>query len=165
MCWTLTLLLLIGADPSPGGKTPRRPNPLAPSLPELTDAEEDRLDSLIDRFIAADTGKLQGDEAKTAMNDFKSLGPEATFALIRGFNKAASIEHSCPALTIAKKLSSTLRTTEDTQLLQYVKENLGAGVKKTRYGDVINDMKVGCTARMSAIKNQPNTNIIGTPKP
>ena len=71
------------------GRTPRQPNPFAPSLPQLTDEEEKQLDDTVERFIAADTGKQTGPNAKKAIDDFKELGPEATFALIRGMNKAA----------------------------------------------------------------------------
>src|SRR6516165_417078 len=74
----------------------RKPNPFAPSLPELTDAEEEKLDQTINRFIAADTGKLQGAEARDAVADFKKVKPEAIPALIRGLNRAARIDHSCP---------------------------------------------------------------------
>ena len=69
---------------------------MAPSLPELTDKEEAELDRIIDRFIQADTGKIAGSEARKAMDDFKELGPEATFALLRGFNKSAHIDHKLP---------------------------------------------------------------------
>src|SRR5688572_22305512 len=92
-------LLPLGDPQPPTGKienTPRKPHPLAPSLPELSEEEEAKIDAIIDRFIEADTGKLHGPEAKKALQDFHRLGPEATFALIRGMNKAAAIDHSCP---------------------------------------------------------------------
>ena len=73
--------------------------------------------------------------------------------MIRGFNKSAHIDHSCPALTIARKLSSYLRRTADTELLQYAKENIGVGVKKTRHGEVIQDLKSGCARRITALNN------------
>lgn len=159
-------LLFLAADPVPKETgTPRKPHPLAPSLPELTDAEERKIDTVIDQFIAADTGKLTGLEAKNAVTEFKQLGPEATFALIRGFNKSAQIDHSCPALTIGRKLTSFLRQTNDIDLLKYAKENIGAGVKKTRHGDVIREVKMGCSQRITYIKNMPNSELINTPKP
>lgn len=157
------LLLTMAADPAPK-ETPRKPNALAPSLPELTDKEEMEIDSIIDKFILADTGKLGGPEGKKAMDDFKQLGPEATFSLIRGFNKSAHIDHSCPALTISRKLTSILRSSSDVSLLQFAKENIGAGVKKTKYGDVINNLKLGCSQRITALKNQPMSQLIN-PKP
>jgi hypothetical protein len=157
---------MLGADPVPKDTgTPRKPHPLAPSLPELTDKEEAELDRIIEKFIAADTGKLAGKEAKSALDEFKQLGPEATFALIRGFNKSAHIDHSCPALTIARKLTAILRSSDDIELLQFAKENIGAGVKKTRHGDVIRDVKMGCTQRITAIKNKPSSELRNLPPP
>jgi hypothetical protein len=153
--------LLPAADPQPpktgtidNTQTPRKPHPLAPSLPELSEDEEKQIEAVIDRFIAADTGKLQGPEARKALQDFHKLGPEATFALIRGMNKAAAIDHSCPAVTIAAKLQATLKRTGDTQLLQYARENIGAGVTKSRHMGVLKDLKVTCTARQAALERQ-----------
>src|SRR5258708_15721683 len=104
---TLTLLtaalsLSLAADPS--ADKPRPPNPFAPTLPQLTKEEEDDLDAVIDRFILADTGQLTGADAKAALKDFNALGPEAVFALIRGLNRAAVPDQSCPTLVIANKL-------------------------------------------------------------
>jgi hypothetical protein len=151
------------AKPSPGSpeKTPRKPSPFAPSLPDLTDAEEEVLDRLIDRFIEADIGKLVGPDAKKAVAEFQALGPEATFALIRGLNKAAAINHSCPAVTIAKKLSGTLRTTRDKQLLEFARENIGSGVESSRHMAVLKDLKVTASLRKSAIEREPTPEIRG----
>lgn len=161
-----TLLVILAAEPTPNDSgTPRRPHPLAPSLPELTDKEEAAFDAVIDKFIAADTGQLSGADARKAMDEFKRLGPEATFALIRGFNKSAHIDHSCPALTIGRKLTVILRSSDDVQLLQFAKENVGAGVKKTRHGDVIRDIKMGCSQRITAIKNKPLSKLERLPPP
>jgi hypothetical protein len=156
-------MLVLSADPATKSDdtTPRKRNPLAPSLPLLTSKEEDELDTIIDRFIQADTGKMTGPEAKKAMDEFKELGPEATFALIRGMNKAAKINHSCPALTIGRKLGAIVRNSNDRDLLLYAKENIGLGVKSSQHMDTIKDLKSGCTARLSAIKNAPITEIKG----
>src|SRR5262245_20447441 len=97
---SLTLLtaafLSLAADPS--ADKPRPPNPSAPTLPLLTKEEEDNLDAVIDRFILADTGQTKGEEAKAAVKEFNALGPEAVFALIRGLNRAAVADQSCPTL-------------------------------------------------------------------
>src|SRR4051794_19954780 len=134
--------------------TSRKPNPLAPSLPELSEDEEKKIDAVIDRFIEADTGKLAGPDAKTAIQEFHKLGPEATFALIRGLNKAAAIDHSCPAVTIARKLNGTLKATADTQLLQFARENIEAGVEKSRHMAVINELKMTCSTRKTQVERQ-----------
>src|SRR5262249_3755541 len=93
---TLSFALLLAGDSPTKNETLRKPNPLAPSLPLLTDEEETKLDEIVDRFIQYDTGKLRGDSSKNALKDFQGLGPEATFALIRGLNKSANIEATCP---------------------------------------------------------------------
>ncbi|MCE9531259.1 MAG: hypothetical protein K8T89_09080 [Planctomycetes bacterium] len=161
-----TFLLTFGADPLPKETgTPRKPHPLAPSLSLLTDDEEKKLDTIIDRFILADTGKLDGGGAKKAMDDFKKLDEDSFFALIRGFNKSAPIDHSCPALTIGRKLASILRTSDDVSLLQYAKENIGAGVSKTQHGDVIRSLKSSCSQRINSLKSRPLPGVRNSMKP
>jgi hypothetical protein len=125
----------------------RKPNPFAPSLPQLTDEEEEKIDRIIDRFIRFDTGRLSGAEGKKALADFNKLGPETIFGLIRGLNKAAKLEASCPALTIGKKLAGMLRSTNDVQLLEFARENIGAGVGRTRHAGLLNDLRVACMVR------------------
>jgi hypothetical protein len=144
----LTLTLLMAGDP-PTSK-PREPNPFAPSLPLLTDEEENHLDEVITRFIQYDSGQLAGGDAKKARQDFDKLGPAAIPALIRGLNEAAKIEHSCPAVTIARKLGRMLSMTDDTELLQFARENIGAGITESRHMAVLRDLRLGCALR----KNQ-----------
>jgi hypothetical protein len=162
----LSLLLVLADPPAPPPKapkpdklegklsteTPRRPNPLAPSLPELTDDEEKKFDAIIDRFIEADSGQLKGPDAKKAIEEFKGLGPESFFALVRGLNKAARIDHSCPAVTIARKLTGILRSSNDPDLLQYAKENIGLGVKQSRHMDVLKELKFTSNMRLNSLK-------------
>src|SRR5258708_19535284 len=118
-CWFVAGLRLCADPPKPSGEgiTPRKPSPFAPSLPETTKEEEAKFDQIIDRFILADTGKLKGPEMKQAMQDFEKLPPESIFALIRGMNKAAAINHSCPPLVIGNRIHNQLRTTNALTLL------------------------------------------------
>src|SRR4051812_21717806 len=118
--------VLLAADPAPDTKPARKPHPLAPSLPELTKEEEEKLDDIINRFIQADIGGLQGPEGRQAQRDFEALGPEAIPALIRGINRAAQLEHSCPTLMIAKKLSRMLMKSDDQKLLDFARDEIGA---------------------------------------
>jgi hypothetical protein len=160
MSRTFLTLILVGLLPTllPAAKKPeRKPNPLAPSLPQLTDGEEEQIDRIIDRFIQADTGKLRGAEAKKAISDFDDLGPEAIFCLIRGLNKAAKIDASCPALKIGRKVGSILRVSSDMQLLEFARENIGAGVTRTRHGSILNDLRVACMVRKRVVAvNNPS---------
>ncbi len=139
----LALAAVMPADPD----TPRKPNPLAPSLPLLTDEEEEKLDGVINRFIDADIGKLRGADYDTAIKEFDKLGPEAIPALIRGLNRAALIEGSCPAVKIATKLSKMFSRTEDRELLTFARENIGAGVGRTQHSKVLAELRMVCTLR------------------
>src|SRR5207245_5092882 len=98
----------------------------------------------IKRFIQVDIGRLKGAEAQKALADFKRLGPEASFALIRGLNRAALIEGSCPALVIGRKLETILRSTNDVELLEFARENMGAGVTKSRHLGYLRGLCAGC---------------------
>jgi hypothetical protein len=130
----------------------RRPSSLAPSLPQLSDREEAEIDRIIDRFILADTGRLRGLLAKKAVLDFQKLGPCAIFGLIRGMNKAAVIEASCPALSIGKKLATMLRSTTDVELLEFARENIGVGLDRSTHRAVLADLRVLCMSRLRPVK-------------
>src|SRR5436190_18387310 len=133
----------------------REANPLAPSLPLLSDKEEEKIDDTIDRFIQYDMGQLRGEEGKKALQEFRQLGPEAIPGMIRGLNRAAKIESSCPAVTIAKKLAVMLRASNDPDLLDFARENVGAGIIQSRHLAVIKDLKVLCIMRKRAVGNNP----------
>ncbi len=147
---TLGLAAVLSGDPA----TPRKASSIAPSLPALTDEEEDKLDAVIDRFIDADCGKLRGDDYKKAVQEFDKIGPEGIPALIRGLNKAAAIEGSCPAVVIARKLNRMLSTSEDRELLDYARENIGIGVGRTRHAAVLQDLRVACMVRKGALARE-----------
>jgi len=159
---TLTVALLLPGDPAAPSTTPRKPNPFAPSLPLLAEKEEEELDQIIDRFIDFDTGKLHGEEGKQALAEFRRLGSESIPALIRGMNRAAKIDGSCPALTIAKKLRSLFAASNDRQLMDFARENIGAGITRSRHMSVIKDLKFYCLMRKRAI---PEDAVIPAPAP
>src|SRR5262245_61703554 len=129
---TLTLAVVLAAD-ADVKNAPRKPHPFAPSLPELTDEEEEQLDKIVDAWILYDSGQLGGEAGRKARADFQKLGPESIFALIRGLNRACEIEHSCPAVTIAKKIHSLLFASDDLELLEFARENVGIGIKMNRH--------------------------------
>ncbi|HVS34235.1 MAG TPA: hypothetical protein VMS17_01560 [Gemmataceae bacterium] len=150
----LTIVLaafLSGDPPTSDDPPPRKPNPLAPSLPQLTSEEEDRLDNIIDRFMLFDTGQLKGEEGKKARDDFDRLGPEAIPALIRGINRAAVMENSCPTLVIAKKLAKMLIASDDAELLDFAHDNIGAGIGHSMHMAVLQDLRTGCMIRRNAL--------------
>jgi hypothetical protein len=147
----VALLLAYPDGPTYKGQV-REPHPLAPSLPKLTEQEEEEITKTIDRFIEYDTGKLKGAAGKKALADFKALGPEATFLLIEGLNKAANMEDSCPAVLIAKKLSILVGGTKDKVLLGYARDCIGAGVTAKRHQVVLKDLRLACTLRKAALE-------------
>jgi hypothetical protein len=144
-------LLLGMAVDKPDPETQRQPHPLFPSLHELSDEEENRLDETIDRFIEYDSGKQKGPEGRKALAEFRKLGPDAIPALLRGLNKAAKIEHSCPAVQITKKLAKMLSTSKDTELLEFARENAGAGIERSRHMGIIKDLRVMCMLRKRTV--------------
>jgi HEAT repeat protein len=133
---------------------PREPNPLAPSLPLLTKKEQAAIQEVIDRFIQYETGKLSAKASAKALADFRALGPEATFQLIEGLNHAANIESSCPAVIIARRLAMILGGTQDLDLLDFARENIGAGVSAKRHMNVIKDLKLACALRKGLVQRQ-----------
>ncbi len=148
--FTLAMVLIPAQDISYRG-TPRPPNPLAPSLPLLTEAEYLEIEGIIDRFIQYDIGKLSGARGQQALRDFSQLGLEAVFPLIEGFNRAANLQHSCPAVIIGKKLARLLGSTRDPELLEFARENIGAGVTVGRHMNVVKDLRVGCMLRKTYV--------------
>jgi hypothetical protein len=150
----LTLTLFAASD-SPDTKEKPKHSPYAPSLPYLTKEEEEKIDEIIDRFMLYDIGRLQGEDARKALKDFKELGPEAIPALVRGLNRAAQIEHSCPVVVIAQKLGKLLAASEDRELFEFVRDNIGAGVGRTRHAGVLQDLRVGVSMRKNALARRP----------
>ncbi|MFO0879418.1 MAG: hypothetical protein U0840_18890 [Gemmataceae bacterium] len=148
----LALALLATADPE---SPPRKPSAIAPSLPALTREEEDRLDEVIDQFILADTGQLRGPEARKAMAAFDKLGMESVPALIRGLNRSARINHSCPVLMISKKLATLLGKSDDPVLLDFARDEIGATVTRTPHARVLQDLRVRLALRRNALAERP----------
>jgi hypothetical protein len=146
------LLCLVGAADKPASlETPRKPHPLFPSLHELSEEEENQLDDIVNRFIDYDSGKLKGPQGKKALADFQKLGPDAIPALLRGLNNAARIEHSCPAVQITRKLAKMLSSSRDIELLEFARENAGAGIERSRHLGIIKDLRVLCMFRKRAV--------------
>ena len=127
--------------PRRGRRRAAQPNPLAPSLPLLTSDEENHLDKVIDRFMLFDTGQLKGEEGKTALQDFTNLGPESIPALIRGINRAAVMDQSCPTLVIAKKLKGCSMASDDQDLLDFAHDNIAAGIERSQHLNVLQDLQ------------------------
>jgi hypothetical protein len=132
----------------------RERHPLAPSLPILTEKEIAQYEAIVERFIQYDIGKLPKAQGEKAKEEFMRLGPEAIFVLIEGFNRAANMEHSCPAVVIGKKIASIIRSTDDVTLINFAKDSIGAGVKARRHMGVVKDLQVTCILRKGFLQSQ-----------
>jgi hypothetical protein len=142
---------IVAADEPMDTKPMRKPHPFAPSLPQLTGDEEDKLDDIINRFMEADIGTLTGQEGAKAKKEFNALQPEAIPALIRGLNRAAKLEHSCPATVIAKKLNGLLMASEDAKLLDFARDEIGAGVGHTMHSAILSKLRLNCAMRKNTL--------------
>ena len=68
------------------------------------------------------------------------------------------INHSCPAVVIAKKLAGTIRATRDPMLLDYARENIGTGVERSQHMAVLKDFTITWSTTNSgapSISSQP----------
>jgi hypothetical protein len=147
-----TTLLLAGGD----SYADRPRHPLAPSLPVLTKEENAKLDAVVDKFIQHEIGKLPKAQEKQAKDDLYRLGPEAIFALVDGFNRAAQLESSCATVTIGKKIEIIISGTNDVDLILFVRENVAAGVddkikRKLPLVNSIRNVQTTCLLRKGEI--------------
>src|SRR5262245_40863886 len=149
---SVTIAMLL-AQTSPT-REERARHPLAPSLPILTEKEIARYEAIVERFIQYDIGKLPKSQGEKAKQEFMNLPPEAFFVLIEGFNRAANLEHSCPAVVIGKKIASILRSTDDVDLLNFAKDTIGSGVKARRHMGVVKDLQVTAILRKGFLQSQ-----------
>jgi hypothetical protein len=148
---TLALTLLL--SPAQVGPLTDRPRSIiAPSLPQLTREEEKALDDLLDRFMRADVGLLTGNDAVQATRDFNALGVESVPALIRGLNRAVQYKHACPAVQLTSKLSKLLAKSDDAELLDFARDNIGAGVPDNNpYLPRLKSLRTELALRMNAL--------------
>jgi len=146
MIYLTLVALLVAADDAP-----RKQSAIAPSLLALTKEEEAQIEKVVERLILADTGRLRGEEARKAIKEFDKLGPEAIPALIRGLNDSAKLSQSCPVVLITKKLIRLLDASTDPVLLEYAKDEIGAGIKGAAHARILQDLKFRVTLRKNAI--------------
>jgi hypothetical protein len=88
-------------------------------------------DDVVDQFIEYDLGKLTGDAGDRARRKFESLDYKAIPALVRGLNKSAAIQASCPVMVIETKLYQEVYKSRDPNLVAYALNNLGRDVPQS----------------------------------
>ncbi len=154
MSYLLLILLIMGQTVPITGK--REPNPLAPSLPLLSEAEEARYDKIVNQFIKYDLGQLPGAEGLKAKNDFLKLTSESIPALFRGLQISSKLDHSCPVAMISQKLKSFLLKSEDDELLDFARDELTSALEGSRHAPLLQDMRLGVTLRRKVVlANKP----------
>jgi HEAT repeat protein len=116
--------------------------------PKATPEREAQYDRVVDRFILADVGRLRGLEARKAVLDLQALGPEAIPALVRGLNRSATLDASCPVMSISEKLGALLAKCNDMELLAQVRDDIGKGVGFTPYASYLTALKQSCADRV-----------------
>lgn len=148
--WILGCALAVVSAQDASSPPFRLPHPLAPTLPQLSEREEDELDALIDRFMLFDIGRLPGPEGLKAQKDFEALKADAIPALLRGLARSARLDHDCPVTVIAKKLRLLLHATTDRQLLAFARDEADA-VDLRKHRGVVTALKVGITGQLAAL--------------
>ncbi|GBD37710.1 hypothetical protein HRbin36_02846 [bacterium HR36] len=146
-------------------KTADKPAPSKPPVPstelprrftgrpgELEPEEEDRLDALIDRFIEHDLG-LRHDPK--AVQEFQKLGVEAIPALVRALNRTAPLAQRCPPAMIAKKLISLMQRVEDVEVLDFIRREVGAGVRSGPNIGFLDSVRVNAMLRKRELLSRP----------
>ncbi len=128
---------------------------LLPAQAKSEEDQEKKRDAIIDRFILADTGRLAGAEAKKAIAEFDKLGVEAVPALIRGLNRSAKLDHTCPVLMISKKLGKILLACDDEKLIEFARDEIGAGLSKTPHAGTLADLRVRLAMHQNALARRP----------
>jgi HEAT repeat protein len=134
--------------------TDTRPIPLPVSIPQSGKSEQDRYNYIVDRFIEYDIGRLRGREGQKALEDFQRLDADSIPALVRGVNKAANIQSSCPIYVIVGRLRQLLMTTEDPAVLASAVENLGKGVPPgAPYGQMLAPLRQEGERRLNSLQD------------
>lgn len=128
-----------------------RPQPIIhplmtlPPLPPYNPAREAILDGVVDRVIQYDLGKIRGIQGQRALMDFRSLGPDSIPALVRGLQRAVTMDASCPVVVIGTKLSQLLSGTPQMEMVNYAYNNMNYF---GRYGNVVQGLRSICEHRL-----------------
>ena len=114
----------------------------APPLQAGEDRKGNACDAVVDQFILYDIGRLPGAEGQRAYRAFQALGTdEAIPALVRGVNKSARMQQSCPIVVIAGKLRGMLQSTSDRSMLEYAIRNLDGSGSGVFYGNYVESLR------------------------
>jgi hypothetical protein len=153
---------------SPGPDVKPAPLPAVAGLPKLSESlrltlsgeaapkevarptpqREALYDAVVQRYILYDVGRLKGPEGRKAELDFEALGPDAIPALVRGLNRSAALDASCPVSSISRKLGTLLASCGDRELLAQARDDIGKGVGPTLHHAYLTALKRDCAERL-----------------
>jgi HEAT repeat protein len=129
------------------------PGEAAPKeVPRATPEREALYDAVVQRFILFDVGRLPGLPGRKAALDFEALGPDAIPALVRGLNHSATLDASCPVVSISDKLGRLLASCSDVELLTEVRDSIGKGVGPTLHHAYLTALKQSSAERLKKSK-------------
>jgi hypothetical protein len=128
---------------------------LPSSLARISPFEQVNYKGVVDQFIRADIGQLQGAANRKAFADFYALGPRAIPSLVDGLNRAVNLPASCPAIVLASKLGQIIQKLDDTEVLDYIHANVGKNVIAQYHGYSLQNVKNACNSRRVALGLAP----------
>ena len=73
-------------------------------------------------------------------------------ALIRGINRASSLNHSCPVTVIAAKLDRLLGSSNDVRLLTFARDEMEAASQSSFHRVVVQNLRFAVTQRRNALQ-------------
>lgn len=130
----------------------RAAHPLAPSLPTLTAQEEKNFEHIIERYIQFKIGKLEGAEGVRAYQEFKNLPSAAFFQLVDAFNRTGQRDLHCPHVVIGQRIRNILQGSQDLELLNFARENLGVGVRSARCQAMVKELQSALVFRRAQVQ-------------
>jgi hypothetical protein len=143
------------SKPSPQSSATPVPRRVFTGRPgELEPEEEDRIDAIIDRFIQHDLGVRPDPKA---VQEFQALGIEAIPALVRALNRTAPLAQKCPPAMIAKKLNSLLLRVQDPEVCDFVRREVGAGIRSGPNVAFLDSVRFNAMLRKRQLLSQPPT--------
>ncbi len=113
-------------------------------------------DRIVNDFIAYDIGQLRGQPGQQAYQRFFQAlnGEEALPALVRGVNKAARIQSSCPIVVISTKLQAIVAAAKDEKALAPAFSELNAKDGQVYYAAYVNSLRQAIDKRLSQLTGE-----------
>ena len=128
-------------------------------VPKATPQREAVYDDVVQRYILYDIGRLRGLAGRKAALDFEALDLDAIPALVRGLNRSATLDASCPVMAISQKLTTLLSKCDDLEMIAQMRDTIGKDVGTTPYYDYLNSLKKACVQRLKHAQEQSKPSV------